>query len=387
MLSVRFWVFVMMSVCTLFFQNQESMSGAAAAEKANVPRTAGGAAQPENQAENPVMLIPTAFSTFVLALSAQFEGPAKSILGFVQRVAPQVVSTPEYAANMLRGLQGVLAHLAIVVTITISSIPPILALRARRDDANAQADGEAKTDQNGGNGGDEATSARPVVKKLPGLVQDIDNVSGLPLYTWVWLSALETALNYGSTWQERYYVPGQTAYMTLELYVAINIIHVFYVFVKEGDYLTYKVPMLIHHALSLASYMNGLRTGRLVYMANVLALCEITTVALCFVFILKDGLVGSGGLVQTGLAVFGGLSWLLYVVFRIVLFPAFLYFYINDILQLPDDEYAKVSNFEKYFYTGTILFLFAASCMWFGQITKGALKVLGYGSKKKQKTE
>ena len=65
---------------------------------------------------------------------------------------------------MLRGLQGVLAHLAIVVTITISSIPPILALRARRDDANAQADGEAKTDQNGGNGGDEATSARPVVK-------------------------------------------------------------------------------------------------------------------------------------------------------------------------------------------------------------------------------
>ena len=173
--------------------------------------------------------------------------------------------------------------------------------------------------------------------------------------------------------------------MTLELYVAINIIHVFYVFVKEEDYLTYKVPMLIHHALSLASYMNGLRTGRLVYMANVLALCEITTVALCFVFILKDGLVGSGGLVQTGLAVFGGLSWLLYVVFRIVLFPTFLYFYINDILQLPDDEYAKVSNFEKYFYTGTILFLFAASCMWFGQITKGALKVLGYGSKKKQR--
>merc|ERR1712113_133219 len=73
----------------------------------------------------------------------------------------------------------------------------------------------------------------------------------------------------------------------------------------------------------------------------------------------------------------GIILWLSFIVFRLVLFPYWLYQFRMDLKTDPSETAARTTLFERTVYPATTIMLFLMSAMWFVSLTKGMLKALG----------
>lgn len=144
---------------------------------------------------------------------------------------------------------------------------------------------------------------------------------------------------------------------------------------------TLRLQMTAHHVLSVICYSGGLITTRMHFWAVLNGCCEFSTIFLNVVFAFKWFAPKKQ---DTRAAKVSGLMlWLGFVVFRLVLFPMWLWWFYGDISQDAAESWNRVGAIERYFYPLVTAFLLVMSTIWFIPITKGLLKALGLSAPNK----
>ena len=77
------------------------------------------------------------------------------------------------------------------------------------------------------------------------------------------------------------------------------------------------------------------------------------------------------------LSVNGGMLWLTFFVFRVIMFPYIIFYLLSDFYHIRNDpRYSQVWLFEMVYHPLTIVFLWCISMIWFSKIHAGFMKVL-----------
>mmetsp|Transcript_29566 Transcript_29566/g.48116 ORF Transcript_29566/g.48116 Transcript_29566/m.48116 type:complete len:90 (+) Transcript_29566:582-851(+) len=86
------------------------------------------------------------------------------------------------------------------------------------------------------------------------------------------------------------------------------------------------------------------------FFAAIDGICEISTLILTIFFIFKEGLLGKGPVIDRLVTIIGFMLWLSYLVFRVFLFPFWLYLFIIEARDNYEETFAVVSPVERYLY-------------------------------------
>lgn len=159
----------------------------------------------------------------------------------------------------------------------------------------------------------------------------------------------------------------------LALYVTQSVIHMGVLCMKRD--VASPALYAAHHVLSIACYFSALWTGRMHFWGVLDALCEVTNIFLNNLFLFRQ--LGLSSRMPFAYKVNGACLWLSYVVFRLALFPYWLWLFIGDIRAHPESTWDTINVFERYAYSGTTVLLLVISTLWFGKITRGLLAALG----------
>mmetsp|Transcript_57546 Transcript_57546/g.136883 ORF Transcript_57546/g.136883 Transcript_57546/m.136883 type:complete len:287 (+) Transcript_57546:39-899(+) len=137
--------------------------------------------------------------------------------------------------------------------------------------------------------------------------------------------------------------------------------------------------MIVHHILSMACFGNALGTGRMHFFACFAAVCEITNIPLSILYFFKAiGFQSSKfGMNHAWLYITNGaMLFATFVMFRLLLFPTWLWLFCEDILHEPEETWARCSWLEGCFYPTVAVFLFVLSCFWMVPISAGLYKAI-----------
>eukprot|EP00755_Sulcionema_specki_P028983 Sspe_Gene.91128::Locus_62591_Transcript_1_1_Confidence_1.000_Length_992::g.91128::m.91128 len=198
-----------------------------------------------------------------------------------------------------------------------------------------------------------------------------DTLLSLPLYVYLAYLATRGAIEYGGTAEMRWTGTSETTYAFLWLYVYRSVVHMPMMFVTKMT-MSHRLTMCLHHALSAVCYGLGIWTGRLHFFGCLDGMCEISTVFLNNVFFCKE--LRWDTKYPLPYAVNGVLLWLTYLVFRIFLFPAWLYIFFTDHFGVPGGMAKNMLELTLYPFVN--VFLLVVSTKWMIPITKGMMKAL-----------
>jgi len=166
----------------------------------------------------------------------------------------------------------------------------------------------------------------------------------------------------------------------IRLYMARAIFHCFLQCFEKMSW-SHMLLMSLHHVISTVAYSEGLCTGNMHFFGCLAGVCEMSTIFLNNLYLSKELTFGGTELKEVMpkwlYAMNGVCLWLSFLVFRICLFPTWLYIMYVDAKAYPQEMWAKATAMEKYGYPCVTVFLFVLSSYWFIPITKGMLKHLG----------
>lgn len=165
------------------------------------------------------------------------------------------------------------------------------------------------------------------------------------------------------------------------IYIAHSIFGILNEATKDGMNL-HTLPMFIHHMASIVSFGVSMYTSRFIVYTGYCGLCEITNIPLSIMYLSKTKGGGVAKWMEKNfgvmLSVNGGMLWLTFFIFRVIMFPYILFMLFKDFYEISqnDPRYAQVWTFEMVYHPCTILFLWVISMMWFQKIHAGFMKVL-----------
>eukprot|EP00928_Gymnodinium_smaydae_P018753 TRINITY_DN17150_c0_g1_i1.p1 TRINITY_DN17150_c0_g1~~TRINITY_DN17150_c0_g1_i1.p1 ORF type:complete len:253 (-),score=28.57 TRINITY_DN17150_c0_g1_i1:68-826(-) len=191
-----------------------------------------------------------------------------------------------------------------------------------------------------------------------------------PIYPVLAYYAMVHTLGSSESVASRCFSTSPAAQSFLVLYVVRQIVSFPLVFLgglKGRD----KVLIALHHVLSIVAFGGALYSKQFHFFATLDGCCEITTVFLNLLMILK-------AMDRRGpeYAITGAFLWITFIIFRLVMFPYWLYQFYTDLGSLTPEQAQSVSLFEKWFYPFTTVVLLVMSLFWFYAITNGLLKAL-----------
>mmetsp|Transcript_41616 Transcript_41616/g.120683 ORF Transcript_41616/g.120683 Transcript_41616/m.120683 type:complete len:289 (+) Transcript_41616:73-939(+) len=138
--------------------------------------------------------------------------------------------------------------------------------------------------------------------------------------------------------------------------------------------------MTIHHIVSFICFLSGLLTQRMGFFACFDGVCEMSTIFLTNLFLFKEVTIRGKELKEVVprwiYAANGCALWLTFFVFRLILFPIWLYVWYTDITAHPAKTWDLSNPLERYMYPTTNVLLLGLSTFWFIPLTKGAIKAL-----------
>lgn len=179
----------------------------------------------------------------------------------------------------------------------------------------------------------------------------------------------------GASEEDRVFGTSYFAVQYCYLYIARQIVSC--VFMFTGDCLNVRdvILMTVHHLVSIVAYAGSLGTGRLSYYATFDGVCEITTFHLTFLLYVRTK--GVSGAWYAQLNAF--CLWAGFIVFRLVLFPCWLYAFYLDCWAGDASTslcIAEATVAERVFYPAVTILLLAMSAFWFVPISKGFVKTV-----------
>lgn len=167
----------------------------------------------------------------------------------------------------------------------------------------------------------------------------------------------------------------------LSLYVARKVLHLPILFITSLDNKGMLAMMIAHHTLSAACYGYGLATSRMHFWGGLDGCCEVTSIALNLLYSLQ--VFGPDDSIKMSMAFAGMTTWLTFIVFRLMLFPFWLWQFWSDISNYPEKTWERVTTVERYMYPGVTVLLLILSITWFVPMTARILEGLGLKSTKK----
>eukprot|EP00325_Prymnesiales_sp_UTEX-LB-985_P022906 CAMPEP_0174719388 /NCGR_PEP_ID=MMETSP1094-20130205/30962_1 /TAXON_ID=156173 /ORGANISM="Chrysochromulina brevifilum, Strain UTEX LB 985" /LENGTH=264 /DNA_ID=CAMNT_0015919673 /DNA_START=15 /DNA_END=809 /DNA_ORIENTATION=- len=215
------------------------------------------------------------------------------------------------------------------------------------------------------------TVAPRIIPRSANRHEEADLLASIPIFLVMTWLAWHHTLSTGSAVQERWAGTSQSSYAFLWLYVTRQLASFPFVFLGSMK-LSDRLLMTLHHIISIIAYGGGLYTGRMHWFGTLNGCCETTSVFLNNLLLFKA--IGYKGRLN---AINGVTLWSTFLIFRLVLFPYWLYCFYSDVNGHPAVTSAKVSSFELIFYPCTTIVLLCMSIVWFVTLTKGMLKVIG----------
>jgi hypothetical protein len=170
-----------------------------------------------------------------------------------------------------------------------------------------------------------------------------------------------------------------TSYLFIMMYVARMILHIpVQTILLWDDSKGLLGQMTAHHILSALCFGKGLLTQHMHFWGLFAGCCEFTTGCLAILCISMNCFPPGHPIASIVTAMMGSVLWLGFLVFRICLFPLWLWLFYMDIAADPDHTWALMSVTERVSYPLVVIMIFYLSCTWMWPITKGLLKVLGF---------
>jgi len=211
-----------------------------------------------------------------------------------------------------------------------------------------------------------------------------DLIFSCPFYILLFILAARAAVDLYGNLESRWHGMTLCSYHFQLLYVARMSTHcpIQWIVLRHDPKL--RLQMTAHHFLSIICFGCALVSTRMHFWANLDGCCEFTTVFLNFVFAFKWFSPKDDNLYAIPKAVSGVMLWIGFIIFRLVLFPAWLWGFYADITNHPAQTWDRLTMLERYLYVFVNVFLLVISTIWFIPITKGVMKALGYGPKHKE---
>lgn len=236
-----------------------------------------------------------------------------------------------------------------------------------------------------------------------------NNVLSIPINAILFTTALLSVLRLMGTHEGRWLQSTDVGRFSLRLYISHNIVNsgidIIELFFNFRVTIKERSSLLLHHVASAFAFYSGLSIGRMHFWGNMATLCEITNPFLSILLfsIEKEG--GYGKVVQRAmgkpLMMVNAFSlWITFLVFRLVLFPTWLFWFAKDVAAMfPGgflSKYLKVdaailsepvdifSSVELISYPAIISLLLVLSCVWFYKITIGILREIGIVAPKRK---
>lgn len=193
----------------------------------------------------------------------------------------------------------------------------------------------------------------------------------------LFLSALIGAVQLGHDLEMRWHGVTASSRLFMLMYVVWCFVHVFVVLNRKMSPKDLAL-MLIHHALSIASYSCGLLGGVVHYFGMLDGMSELTNVFLTNVYLYKNITIKDKQLetyLPKWLILINGVClWLSFIAVRLFIFPYVLYAMYMDGQANWARTWGYLPIYQSCLYICANSFLSIASAVWFVPITKGLLK-------------
>lgn len=195
------------------------------------------------------------------------------------------------------------------------------------------------------------------------------------------------------TVEERWFGTSEASSIFMRLYMGIQFTAIWAetaIALYQRD-LRSKLPILLHHVCSILGYAGGIFFNRMHFYACLDGMCETTTVFLNILLLTKTNTTISKWMsanLDPLLKLNGVMLWLAFIVFRLVLFPGWLYLFGSDWFQLlSEQQKSKMSFFELIVYPAVNVLLLVLSSIWFLRIHSGMMKAMSAVKPKPAKEE
>lgn len=220
-------------------------------------------------------------------------------------------------------------------------------------------------------------SKKGTVQAEPSLANKLDAADGVfcqPFFMLLVYLALKATWDLSGSLGDRWHTVTFESRWFQICYVTRMATHIPIQWVTLANNPALRLQMTAHHVLSAACMGFGLLTGRMHFFAVFDGCCEVSTLFLNSLFLFK--VFAPPDACGLGKAVSGLLLWASFLVFRLALFPAWLYIMYADSVAEPSRTVALITPFEKFVNPSVTLFLFFLSCAWMVPITKGLVKAV-----------
>lgn len=217
----------------------------------------------------------------------------------------------------------------------------------------------------------------------PNMMGQVDLVFSMPFYPVLTYFAIMGTIDTSGSLESRWSASSPRARFYLELYVCKQVGHLFVQFFQKME-TTQLLLMTVHHLTSICCYSTGLVTGGMHFWGCLDGWCEMSTIFLDNMLLMRD--LGDRWKSSPLYTVNGIVLWFSFFVFRLVLFPTWLFWWWSDIQTSPETTWDSKCALERYLYPSVTVLLLVLSVHWFTSLTRGMLKAVGIGQKS-QKTK
>jgi hypothetical protein len=205
-----------------------------------------------------------------------------------------------------------------------------------------------------------------------------DAIFGIVYYPLVVVLASQSTLALYPDVHSRWHGTTPASRMLAILLVSRMIVHVPFLELKKQikESKAQRPIFLIHHAIVIVVYLTGLVLGRCHFWGAMNALCETTNVFLTVIELFtscrKSTRARFEAMHKASTLAFG----VAYFLFRLVLFPVLLFWFISDLVAHPDETLRQLGVFELAAYPFATCAIFALSVKWAVPVAEGTWRVL-----------
>jgi len=214
-------------------------------------------------------------------------------------------------------------------------------------------------------------------KRRLNVADDLFSVVFFPIIAYIAVSGSMELLD-ENTVDARWSESTPSSYWFMYLYVSRMLLHIpvqtILLWDNEKGLLW---QMTAHHIFSTVCFANALVVHHMHFWGLLAGCCELTTGPLSILGISLNCFPPDHYYAKIVTAFAGFALWLGFLVFRIALFPVWLWIFHSDIVTYPEQTWAIMSGPERVLYPAVIMLLWGLSVMWMIPITKGLIKALG----------
>ena len=198
-------------------------------------------------------------------------------------------------------------------------------------------------------------------------LQVADPFFSVVYYPGIFVLAVKATFELGSDMEGRWSEITNCSSLFLLFFVSRMILHCPIQLITLSGNRKLMYQMTAHHVCSVVCFGGGLVSGRMHFWGCFAGCCEATTIFLTALEISNNHLPTGWKSARAAAAI---ALWISFIPFRLFLFSAWLFVFIQDLAELPEITHVQLTVAERYLYPATIIMLLCLSCGWMMKLTR-----------------